>query len=150
MFRALIALSLLLTALLAGQTASSDPRAPVDAQISARAGLTGSYILELLAMGMDVREYQPDPQIQQQVMQHYAALHAKSLVVDRRLAYIGTYNLDPRSENLNTEVGVSIHDAAQAGAVADAIETDRPDRFASFGTRLRAWLWSLLPLRPLL
>ncbi len=112
-------------------------------------------------MGMDVREYQPDPQIQQQVMQRYAAMHAKSLVVDRRLAYIGTYNLDPRSENLNTEVGVIIHDAAQAGAVADAIETDmlpgnrwsatdRPDRFASFGKRLRAWLWSLLPLRPLL
>ena len=52
------------------------------------------------------------------------AVHAKTLVVDRRVAYVGTYNLDPRSENLNTEVGVVIHDAAQAAAVADAIETD--------------------------
>jgi putative cardiolipin synthase len=90
------------------------------------------------------------------------ALHAKSMVVDGRVAYIGTYNLDPRSENLNTEVGVVIHDAAQAVAVAAAIETDMlpgnswdaatddPDQFASFGKRLRAWLWSWMPIRPLL
>ncbi len=125
---------------------------------------------KLIAMGLDVHEYQPDPQVQQQVMQRYAALraeapvfalHAKTLVVDRRVAYIGTYNLDPRSENLNTEVGVIIHDAGQAAAVAESIETDmlpgnswratdRPDRFASWGKRIRAWFWSLLPLRPLL
>jgi phosphatidylserine/phosphatidylglycerophosphate/cardiolipin synthase-like enzyme len=37
---------------------------------------------------------------------------------------VGTYNLDPRSENLNTEVGVVIHDAAQAAAVAGAIDID--------------------------
>ena len=36
------------------------------------------------------------------------ALHAKSMVVDGKIAYIGTYNFDPRSENLNTEVGVIV------------------------------------------
>jgi putative cardiolipin synthase len=126
---------------------------------------------ELLAAGIEVFEYRPDPRVQEVVMDRYAALrdeapvfalHAKSLVVDRRVAFVGTYNLDPRSENLNTEIGVIIHDAAQAAAVADAIATDMlpenawnaatddPDRDASAAKRVRAWLLSWLPLEPVL
>ncbi|HSC14406.1 MAG TPA: phospholipase D family protein [Gammaproteobacteria bacterium] len=126
---------------------------------------------ELLAEGIEVFEYRPDPQIQGEIMDRYAALraeapvfavHAKSLVVDRRAAFVGTYNLDPRSENLNTEVGVIIHDVAQAAAVADAIATDMlpanswnaatddPDRYASSAKRVRAWVMSWLPLKPVL
>jgi cardiolipin synthase C len=126
---------------------------------------------ELLAMGLDVREYRPDPAVQREVMQRYEilrpeapvfALHAKTLVVDREVVVIGTYNLDPRSENLNTEVGLVIHDAAQAAAVADAIDrdlrpenswnaaTDDPDRAAGMAKRLRAWFWGLMPIRALL
>ncbi len=30
-------------------------------------------------------------------------LHAKSMVVDKNITVIGTFNLDPRSANLNTE-----------------------------------------------
>ncbi|MCP5328505.1 MAG: phospholipase D-like domain-containing protein [Steroidobacteraceae bacterium] len=65
----------------------------------------------LLAMGLDLREYRPHPEVEQRIMDRYAALrertpvftlHAKSMVVDRERVYIGTYNLDPRSENLNT------------------------------------------------
>jgi putative cardiolipin synthase len=44
----------------------------------------------------------------------FLCLHAKSLVVDDRLAFVGSYNLDPRSENLNTEVGLLVEDAAFA------------------------------------
>jgi putative cardiolipin synthase len=126
---------------------------------------------ELLEAGVEVFEYRPDPQIQESIMARYAALraeapvfaiHAKSLVVDRRVAFVGTYNLDPRSENLNTEIGVVIHDTAQAAAVADAIVTDMlpgnswnaatddPDGYASTAKRVRAWLWSWLPIDPLL
>jgi putative cardiolipin synthase len=126
---------------------------------------------ELLAEGIEVLEYRPDPRIQEQIMDRYAALraeapvfavHAKSLVVDRRVAFVGTYNLDPRSENLNTEAGVVIHDAGQAAAVADAIAADMqpenswnaasddPDQYASSAKRLRAWLLSWLPLQPVL
>jgi putative cardiolipin synthase len=125
----------------------------------------------LLRMGIEVHEYRPDPAIQRQVMQRYEALrprspvfalHAKTLVVDRTVVYIGTYNLDPRSENLNTEVGVIIHNAGQAGGVATAIEADmhpdnswnaaadKPDRFASRGKRLRAWFWGMMPIKALL
>jgi len=121
----------------------------------------------LLEAGVEVFEYRPDPEVQHEIMSRYSALraaapvfavHAKTLVVDRRVAFVGTYNLDPRSENLNTEVGVVIHDAQQAAAVADAIATDMlpsnswnaatddPDSYASTLKWLRAWLTSWLPI----
>jgi len=105
------------------------------------------------------------------VMQRYArlraespvfALHAKTVVVDGRAVFIGTYNLDPRSENLNTEVGVVIHDPVQAGRVAQSIRADLrpenswdaarddPDAQAPWLKRLRVLGWQLLPLRPIL
>lgn len=55
-------------------------------------------------------------------------LHAKSLVIDRRIGVIGTHNFDPRSENYNTEAMVVIADAAFAQALARSIEHDmRPE-----------------------
>ncbi|KAB7769811.1 phospholipase D family protein [Xanthomonas maliensis] len=51
-------------------------------------------------------------------------LHAKSLVVDRRIGVIGTHNFDPRSENYNTEAAVVIDDVAFAQALAASIERD--------------------------
>lgn len=35
-----------------------------------------------------------------------ASLHAKTFAFDRRLGFVGSYNLDPRSNRLNTEMGV--------------------------------------------
>lgn len=58
----------------------------------------------------------------------YLCIHAKSLVVDDRIAYIGSYNLDPRSENLNTEVGLLIEDEAFARELRAEIDRDmRPE-----------------------
>jgi putative cardiolipin synthase len=125
---------------------------------------------ELIELGVKVYEYRPDPAVRMRVMQRYEALkaeapvfalHAKTMVVDGRTLFIGTYNLDPRSENLNTEVGVVIHDAAQAAAVQAAIETDMrpenswraeddPDQYAPRWKRTKAHLMRLLPLKPIL
>lgn len=54
----------------------------------------------------------------------FLCLHAKSLVVDARLAFVGSYNLDPRSENLNTEVGLLVEDAAFARELLADIARD--------------------------
>ncbi|WP_438483281.1 phospholipase D family protein [Oleiharenicola lentus] len=54
----------------------------------------------------------------------FLCMHAKSLVVDDRVAYIGSYNLDPRSESLNTEVGLLVEDAAFARELREEIERD--------------------------
>ncbi len=37
-----------------------------------------------------------------------ASLHAKYMVVDQQYVFIGSANLDPRSENLNTEIGIIV------------------------------------------
>ena len=34
-----------------------------------------------------------------------ASLHTKAIMIDRELVFVGTFNLDPRSANLNTEMG---------------------------------------------
>jgi len=54
----------------------------------------------------------------------FLSLHAKSLVVDDVIAFVGSYNLDPRSENLNTEVGLLVEDKAFAQELRSEIERD--------------------------
>ena len=51
-------------------------------------------------------------------------LHAKSMVIDNRIAVVGTHNFDPRSENYNTESAVIIEDPAFAKALAESIRRD--------------------------
>lgn len=125
----------------------------------------------LLALGVQVYEYKPAPEVQRQLIQRLTAtpriapvfsLHAKTLVVDGRTVYIGTFNFDPRSENLNTEVGVVVHDEGLAREVQTAIETDMapgnswnagtddPDQHAPLAKRSKVRLYQLLPLKPLL
>jgi phosphatidylserine/phosphatidylglycerophosphate/cardiolipin synthase-like enzyme len=94
---------------------------------SANYRLRASYIERL---GMEIHEYKPLPADLLAVFPRYPemkrlaeakparlpflCIHAKSLVVDDRIAFIGSFNLDPRSENLNTEVGLLIDDAGVA------------------------------------
>lgn len=69
------------------------------------------YRRRLVRAGIEVREYKgPD------------SLHAKSLVIDERIALVGSYNVDPRSENLNTEVMCVAEDEEVARALLDSIE----------------------------
>jgi len=53
-----------------------------------------------------------------------AGLHAKSIVIDREIAIIGTHNFDQRSDHYNTESAVIVHDPAFATATAESIERD--------------------------
>jgi putative cardiolipin synthase len=88
-------------------------------------------------------------------------LHAKTMVIDSKIVFIGTFNLDPRSENLNTEVGVVIHNENVARAVQSAIELDMhpsnswnaaddPDQYVPLGKRSKARFWQMMPIKPLL
>ena len=51
-------------------------------------------------------------------------LAAKTSVFDRTVTFVGSFNLDPRSVNLNTEIGLLVESEALANAVADSIEND--------------------------
>lgn len=67
----------------------------------------------LIDIGIQIYEYRPDAQIRKEIMKNdlqrnmnfepIFGLHAKSMVVDKKTAVIGTFNLDPRSAHLNTE-----------------------------------------------
>ncbi len=52
------------------------------------------------------------------------SLHAKSYIIDDRYSFIGCFNLDPRSINLNTEYMISIDDEAFALHFKSAIQKD--------------------------
>jgi putative cardiolipin synthase len=51
-----------------------------------------------------------------------ASLHAKTYVFDHKSIFIGSMNLDPRSLNLNTEIGVYCESPAIASQVANDLE----------------------------
>lgn len=51
-----------------------------------------------------------------------ASLHAKAYVADRRLLFIGSLNLDPRSIKLNTEMGVVLDSPALAERLVKGID----------------------------
>ena len=57
-----------------------------------------------------------------------ASLHAKTFAVDRERIFVGSYNLDPRSSKLNTEMGVVIESPALAGMLSKQFDTSIPTR----------------------
>jgi putative cardiolipin synthase len=57
-----------------------------------------------------------------------ATLHTKAFVVDRKEAFIGSFNFDPRSANINTELGVIIHSPEIASGIVDVVESKVGDQ----------------------
>lgn len=53
-----------------------------------------------------------------------SSLHAKTFAIDRERVFVGSFNFDPRSANLNTELGFVIESPAMANAVAEIFEQD--------------------------
>ncbi len=71
-------------------------------------------------------------------------LHAKAAVIDESMVYIGSMNLDPRSDSTNTELGIVARCSELARDVSRAIDISRRQssyqlRFGSDGQRLE-WL----------
>jgi putative cardiolipin synthase len=52
-----------------------------------------------------------------------SSLHAKTFTIDREQIFIGSFNFDPRSALLNTELGFVIESKAMAGALQDAMDS---------------------------
>ena len=107
------------------------------------------------------------------------SLHAKTFSVDRSRLFVGSFNFDPRSARLNTEIGFVIDSPALAGQLDDAFIQRIPDSAyqvhlgedgrlfwteqrdgqsivhdaepgASMWQRFSVWLLSLLPIDSLL
>jgi cardiolipin synthase C len=63
-----------------------------------------------------------------------SSLHAKTFEVDRSLAFVGSFNFDPRSARLNTELGFLIESSTLAATLAAAINGELAER--SYQVRL--------------
>ena len=73
-----------------------------------------------------------------------SSLHAKTFAIDRTHLFVGSFNFDPRSALLNTELGFLIECPQLAGELHDALESGLADtayavRLAADGRGLEWW-----------
>lgn len=94
--------------------------------------------IELLATGVRIFEYKPDAKVRYDIMTGALqkkmnftpvfGLHAKSMIIDEKITVIGTFNLDPRSANLNTEcVTIIYSDIISKGVLVGMEEELKPE-----------------------
>ncbi|MBO0589994.1 phospholipase D family protein [Cellulophaga sp. E16_2] len=123
---------------------------------------------KLLQTGVRIFEFRPDAAERKKIMTgelqeklDYTpifGLHAKSMVVDHKTTVIGTFNLDPRSANLNTECVVIVSSEKISKGVLSGMEEEfkpenswettvdfNPDAEVNNYKRLKTWTRKLIP-----
>jgi len=85
----------------------------------------------LLMAGVRIFEVRPDAEVAGSELVAAsgakATLHTKAFFVDRREAFIGSFNFDPRSANINTELGVIIRSPELAEVFSERIMKALPN-----------------------
>ncbi len=81
---------------------------------------------DLIDAGADLYELRPDANMKREwsvlAGKSRAALHTKALVFDRESVFIGSFNLDPRSRSINTEIGVMIDSPTIADQLGEFLD----------------------------
>ncbi len=84
----------------------------------------------LLEQGVRLYEVRPDFQAagveKSGIARSGGTLHTKAFIVDRKKVFIGTFNWDPRSAYLNTEMGVIIDEPEMAARLAQSVDAALP------------------------
>jgi len=79
----------------------------------------------LLELGVEVYEYRSNADAENGRSAWYessrASLHAKTITIDTRYVFVGSFNVDPRSIFLNTEMGVLIDNSNLAHGFEDVL-----------------------------
>jgi putative cardiolipin synthase len=87
------------------------------------------YRVDLLREGVDLYELSPTRTVANKRLMlpgtSKGRLHAKTAVIDRRLVFIGSMNLDPRSASKNTELGIIIESPELAKEVLRVIHISK-------------------------
>jgi len=106
---------------------------------------------ELLADGVELYELSAerirhDSHLRKLLGSSIGRLHAKLILVDRRIVYVGSLNMDGRSAYINTEIGVRLESAELAAMLRAAFRVEEATgvvrvRLAADGTSLA---WSVL------
>jgi putative cardiolipin synthase len=103
----------------------------------------------LLDMGVELYEVRPDAGITglERVGNESsrATLHTKAFIIDRRRLFVGSFNWDPRSFYINTEMGVILENPDLAQRLIDSLDavlaerTYRVDTNEQGALRWHAW-----------
>ena len=122
----------------------------------------------LLETGVRIFEFKPDAKVRKDIMtgvlhqnlEHTPifGLHSKSMVIDRVTTVIGTFNLDPRSANLNTECVVIVNSEELTKGVSAGMDIEflpenawettleyNPDSEVSRKKRIKVWTRKIVP-----
>jgi putative cardiolipin synthase len=102
-----------------------------------------------------------------------ASLHTKACVADRKVSFVGSFNLDPRSKSINTEMGIIFESDLVSKQLAELLQAQMQGSFrlaarngrivwledygaiptvhttephSSLARRISAWLVGLLPV----
>ena len=84
----------------------------------------------LLEAGVDLYEMRSDAAVQPLLADtaptqaKFMGLHVKAMVIDRERVFIGSMNLDPRSAQINSEMGVIVESPGLARELAAAMDRD--------------------------
>jgi putative cardiolipin synthase len=84
----------------------------------------------ILATGAELFELRADATLRSSIVDlppltaGFVGLHTKAMVIDRERAFVGSMNLDPRSEVINSEMGVIIDSPQLAANLAQRMELD--------------------------
>lgn len=123
---------------------------------------------QLLETGIRIFEFRPDAAERVKMMTNglqkslnhtpIFGLHAKTMVIDNETSVIGTFNLDPRSANLNTECITIIKSKEVAQGILKGMEQEfkpenswettldyNPDSEVSKWKRVKTWSRKILP-----
>jgi putative cardiolipin synthase len=98
-------------------------------QFTVHAGYAGAR-KPLLEAGVEIWEVKPHADIKGAeivaAVGAKATLHTKAFIVDRKEMFIGSFNFDPRSANINTELGVIIYHRGMAEQFAKFADETLP------------------------
>lgn len=88
------------------------------------------YRKALLESGVELWELRPDKEMSDRdwagLGHSLSGLHTKAFIVDRRHLFIGSFNWDPRSVNINTEMGILVDSPLLAREAALALNEKLP------------------------
>lgn len=91
--------------------------------------------IALLRAGVELYELRPDARHRHRRrptlrlrdrMRSSASLHAKTFAIDGQRIFVGSFNLDPRSAALNTEMGLVVDSVGLAGRLGRALDDIHP------------------------
>ena len=90
-----------------------------------------SYRRDLLEMGVELWEARADAvqvtvKASNTTLKEPLTLHTKGILIDRKQVFVGSLNLDPRSIDINTEMGILIESGELVSEMTDGALADIP------------------------